>query len=236
MPHFPEEDSKLRATDFESRRGGNCPNSLEVLQQLVTDDDGVCLHLVTCLPDKASTSTRRIIESFGPHSSIEFSKCLYREGSDVGASSYIIKSGSSDSRTIVNYNPLHEMTVQEFSGIIDSFAGDSETWWHFEVGFPGVCRNVVTDLTGPNPRYHAGVHPTAAEEATASKNQRRDRKAGARRAYPAGNRGGRCLLLANLGGGLCLRKLPMVTELTVLQNRGYKSAEECLKGEQRRKG
>ncbi|KAH6626184.1 hypothetical protein B0J18DRAFT_408543 [Chaetomium sp. MPI-SDFR-AT-0129] len=35
IPHFPTEDSKLRATALQVRRGGNCPNSLEVLAQLL---------------------------------------------------------------------------------------------------------------------------------------------------------------------------------------------------------
>lgn len=40
VPYFPEEDSKLRATSMRKRRGGNCPNSLEVLQQLISRDLG----------------------------------------------------------------------------------------------------------------------------------------------------------------------------------------------------
>ena len=38
VPHYPEEDSKLRATSLTRRRGGNCPNTLEVLQQLIIAD------------------------------------------------------------------------------------------------------------------------------------------------------------------------------------------------------
>ena len=38
VPRYPEEDSKLRATSFTKRRGGNTPNTLEVLQQLVDTD------------------------------------------------------------------------------------------------------------------------------------------------------------------------------------------------------
>ena len=40
VPQFPEEDSKLRATSFTRRRGGNTPNTLEVLQQLVAFEYG----------------------------------------------------------------------------------------------------------------------------------------------------------------------------------------------------
>jgi hypothetical protein len=33
IPHFPEEDSKLRATSCDIRPGGNVPNTLSILSQ-----------------------------------------------------------------------------------------------------------------------------------------------------------------------------------------------------------
>lgn len=134
MPHYPDEDSKLRATAIQLRRGGNCPNSLEVLEQLVAiqGSPGIALHLVSCLPSASSASTKKILSSFGSDSSIDFQHCLYRDGYDEPASSYIIRSQTTGSRTIVNYNELPEMTVEEFVRIADAFQGEADTWWHFE--------------------------------------------------------------------------------------------------------
>ena len=175
VPQFPEEDSKLRATALQVRRGGNCPNTVEVLQQLILSSDLLTntrpprpqpqrlkLHLVSTLPDVGSSATRKILASFaaptpllvsatGTASAtatiVDFSHCLYREGHEEAASSYIIRSAATGSRTIVNYNDLPEMTANEFANIVDEFVArerlDSDhegkfvgqnCWWHFEVG------------------------------------------------------------------------------------------------------
>ncbi|KAL6849572.1 hypothetical protein ACO1O0_009113 [Amphichorda felina] len=131
VPFFPAEDSKLRATSLTTRRGGNCPNSLEVLQQLLSDD--IKPYLVSCLPSKTSPATRRVIESYGPASSIDLQHCIHRERHTEAASSYIIRSEQTGSRTLVNYNDLPEMTVHEFERVALSFGSDQETWWHFEI-------------------------------------------------------------------------------------------------------
>ena len=122
------------------RRGGNCPNSLEVLAQLLSSGphqlDEIRLHLVSCLPAAQATATRTILESFGgsPDTAIDFSHCLYREGHEKPASSYIIRSAETGSRTIVNFNQLPEMTVNEFKKIADAFTEQGDAcWWHFEV-------------------------------------------------------------------------------------------------------
>jgi ketohexokinase len=62
--------------------------------------------------------------------------CIYREDHIEPASSYIIRSGETGSRTIVNYNNLPEMTVSEFKSRILTFDPTQETWWHFEVSSP----------------------------------------------------------------------------------------------------
>ena len=154
VPHFPDEDSKLRATALQVRRGGNCPNSLEVLAQLVAAGPQrlpIKLHMVSCLPGAGTAATRKILASFGDNgngngdddggdgggdSSIDFSHCLYREGYEEPASSYIIRSGATGSRTIVNFSELPEMNVGEFEAIADAFSTEhgDECWWHFEVG------------------------------------------------------------------------------------------------------
>jgi ketohexokinase len=133
VPHFPDEDAKLRATKLEIRRGGNCPNSLEVLQQFITEKDNVQLHLACCLPHEDAPSTTRIISSFGRDTSINFGHCIYRRRHAEAASSYIIRSKESGSRTIVNYNELPEMTLDEFAAIVGGFTADDASWWHFEV-------------------------------------------------------------------------------------------------------
>lgn len=64
---------------------------------------------------------------------------MYREEALEAASSYIIKSEKADSRTIVNYNELAEMTVDEFINAANNIvAGVDESrngrvWFHFEV-------------------------------------------------------------------------------------------------------
>jgi len=158
VPHFPQEDSKLRATELQVRRGGNCPNTLEVLVQLLASTGtGAALqpHLVSCLPDARSAANRNILSSFGSNAAVaiaDFSHCLYRSGCDAPASSYIIRSSETGSRTIVNYNDLPEMTTDEFASIVDSIArehGEDEFWWHFEVRlsvYPYACPSVYPSL------------------------------------------------------------------------------------------
>lgn len=156
VPHFPEEDSKLRATSLSIRRGGNCPNSLEVLQQLLSHSSSyssssssstsvaaahsndVKLHLVTCLPARSSSATRRIASSFNTEGpvDVDLSHCLYREGHAEAASSYVVRSLETGSRTMVNYSDLPEMSTAEFEMVARAFASNKDaedTWWHFEV-------------------------------------------------------------------------------------------------------
>jgi ketohexokinase len=136
VPHFPEEDSKLRATTLQVRRGGNCPNTLEVLQQLLrhsSTETHIVPHIVSCLPAAGSPATSKILSSFGADAIANFSHCLYREGHTEPASCYIIQSQTAGTRTIVNYNDLPEMTVQEFCDIADCFRDRPQSLWHFEV-------------------------------------------------------------------------------------------------------
>ena len=82
------------------------------------------------LPNKESPGVQQIKSSFGPL--VDLNPCIYRERFSEPASSYIIKSFSTDSRTIVNYNELPEMTVDEFANVADSLGHDLK-WCHFEV-------------------------------------------------------------------------------------------------------
>ena len=165
MPFFPQEDSKLRASSLSVRRGGNCPNSLEVLVQLldhesdisgrdsspndVTKNDEITndissstahkdtdiqLHLISTLPERGSPDCDKILSSFGASKArISFDRCLFRQGHRDAASSYIIRSDQSGTRTLVNYNNLPEMESAEVVELVTSFSPDDEYIFHFEV-------------------------------------------------------------------------------------------------------
>jgi ketohexokinase len=141
------------------RWGGNCPNTLQVLQQLTSHEsteNGLPLTLITVLPSRSSVASQQIISSFAP--GINLDHCLYQEEFDEPASCYIIKSQSTGSRTIVNYNDLPEMTLEEFTGAADTL-GHEATWFHFEVW---LLRNTLrahnSKSPGPNARDDVDVY------------------------------------------------------------------------------
>ncbi|KAG6040465.1 hypothetical protein E4U41_000465 [Claviceps citrina] len=160
VPNFPPEDSKLRATHLQVRTGGNCPNALQVLQQLLLllppNQHAVQLHLLCSLPDKDAPSTKRLLDSLRrqqqqqePSPVVDLGHCFYRKGHTEPASSYVIRSRERDSRTIVNYNALPEMSFGEFAAVMEAFAdegwvGDGEeTWWHFEGRIPDTTLSCI---------------------------------------------------------------------------------------------
>ncbi|KAL3461121.1 Ribokinase-like protein [Aspergillus heterothallicus] len=156
-PHYPGEDDKLRATNISRRRGGNCPNSLEVLQQLMADspaDLQVHLNLVAILPARSSVASQQIRAAFEPHVSLDH--CIYREEYEEPASSYIIKSQASASRTIVNYNELPEMTLEEFRHIADGLKSPA-AWFHFEGRIPDVTLACIRHLRNRFPSIKISV-------------------------------------------------------------------------------
>ncbi|KAH0548669.1 hypothetical protein GP486_007788 [Trichoglossum hirsutum] len=129
---YPAEDEKLRASSLVRRRGGNCPNTVEVLQQLLDlskPPGAITLALFTILPSRSSAGSQQIKSSLEP--AINLTHCLHREEVGEPASSYIIKSRSTGSRTIVNFNDLPEMTASEFSTMADEL-GDKASLYHFE--------------------------------------------------------------------------------------------------------
>ncbi|KAL2266384.1 hypothetical protein VTJ83DRAFT_5736 [Remersonia thermophila] len=180
VPRFPEEDSKLRATDVQVRRGGNVGNTLEVLAQFQASPAaavrGLQVCLVACLPEAKSPATTKILRSFGPYhdgteehddsrvarsggkgterkptrSVIDHARCLFRQGHEQPASSYILRSAETGSRTIVNHNPLPEMTPEEFEGIAEGFAASCgeghRFWWHFEGRIPETTLRCIRHL------------------------------------------------------------------------------------------
>ncbi|KIW04368.1 uncharacterized protein PV09_04652 [Verruconis gallopava] len=161
VPLFPEEDSKLRATSLVKRRGGNCPNTLEVLSQLISIKSATCntkLVFLGTLPSSSSQASKTIVDSLP---GVDLSHCIYREECFEAASSYIIKSQTTDSRTIVNYNELPEMTVDEFvrvareAGVPE--AGGEGVWWHFEGRIPDITLACIEHLRSAFPKAKISV-------------------------------------------------------------------------------
>jgi ketohexokinase len=134
-PYFPEEDSKLRAQFMSKRRGGNAPNTAEVLVQLArkpSNTEEWQPLLITTGPEETSMDNIFIESSL---SDVNLSHCIHRQGKTAAPSSYIIRSRSTGSRTIVNFNDLAEMTIEEFASIYETI-GSKVRWWHFEVPPP----------------------------------------------------------------------------------------------------
>ncbi|KAL8970277.1 MAG: hypothetical protein Q9197_003893 [Variospora fuerteventurae] len=143
VDHYPAEDEKLRASSIVRRRGGNCPNTLEVLQQLLDlnqNANPVSLALCAVLPLKSSSGYQEIEASFAPVT--DLTHCICREDNSEPASSYIIRSRAADSRTIINYNALREMSLEEFASVADEL-GEAMGCCHFEVRScpPILCRD-----------------------------------------------------------------------------------------------
>ena len=114
------------------------PNTLEVLAQLferrrrANDDHAdIPLALIAVLPNKDGAAAQEIIRSLP---SIDFSGALWSDSKEA-ASSYIIRSLATGSRTIVNYNDLHEMTESDFPNAIRRLPQflSERPLFHFEV-------------------------------------------------------------------------------------------------------
>lgn len=161
VPHYPVEDGKLRASSLTRRRGGNCANTFEVLQQLVdlgghtSDEPGVPpLRLVSVLPNKASDAVTLMANSLH---GVNLDYCVHRPEAQEAASSFIIKSEATGSRTIVSYNGLPEITVEEFIEKTNQMSENVEEtrgWFHFEVCSQSGSRAVtcLTFAEGSKPR------------------------------------------------------------------------------------
>lgn len=105
-----------------------------MLQQLGESDDNAHLIFLGTLPARTSPATKLITDSL---SGIDLRHCIYRDECQEASSSYILKSEAADSRTIVNYNELPEMSVKEFTDAARNIASGVQTggqfWFHFEV-------------------------------------------------------------------------------------------------------
>ncbi|KAF2202178.1 Ribokinase-like protein [Delitschia confertaspora ATCC 74209] len=146
VDHYPAEDQKLRASAMIKRRGGNCPNTLEILQQLI-DERVITLRLMSVLPHETSKATEFIAESLARVNLHHM--CIYRPYQNEAASSYIIRSEATDTRTIVNYNNLDEMTMEEFEHHVTRdlrWRRNAEDWYHFEGRIPDVTLQCIQSL------------------------------------------------------------------------------------------
>jgi len=98
LPHYPEEDSKLRATELTTRVGGNIPNTLQVLSQVRGPADRF-VFLSAFAEKSVSKRLTDPLESKG----VEIAG-VWREECHENPRSWILKSQDTGSRTIVNYN------------------------------------------------------------------------------------------------------------------------------------
>ena len=104
---------------------------MEVLNDLLQWKDILSpIKLLAVLPNASSSAAKEVRMSLGP--SIDFTHCFYRNSSMVAPSSYILKSVESDSRTLVNYNELEEMTIEDFKDALSKLSGQLNTIYHFE--------------------------------------------------------------------------------------------------------
>lgn len=179
VPHYPAEDEKLRATEITRRRGGNCPNMLEVVAQLSVvsnqgrnrtrgfvewkEGEGTGLALVAVLPNKRSPIHKDIFKSM---IGVDIDFAVFRHEFYEAANSFIIKSLESGSRTIVNYNQLPEMTFEEFKECFHSlsrkyvcdYGYDHQSgWYHFEGRIPDVTLKCIEFLRKTYPRIKISV-------------------------------------------------------------------------------
>lgn len=97
LPHYPQEDHKLRATALQTRVGGNIPNTLHVLSQACSREDR--LVFLSAFAEKAAS--KRLTDTL-EEKSVEIAG-VWRDCPD-NPRSWILRSEHSGSRTIVNYN------------------------------------------------------------------------------------------------------------------------------------
>jgi ketohexokinase len=163
VPHFPIEDEKLRAKSLKKQRGGNTANSLEILSQLLEHDPNpqwrnktTGLHLLAVLPSWGSSATEFIKDSLPD---VMEDGYIYRSGHQEAASSYIIKSQATRSRTIVSINQLPEMQLQEFKAKVSApnIQLEDTFWIHFEGRVPDILLECVQWLRTEHPKVKFSV-------------------------------------------------------------------------------
>ena len=103
MPHYPEEDQKLRASNVTTRLGGNVPNTLNVLHQVAAKEDRLVLVSTFAERDSSQRLTDKL-EEMG----VEVAG-VWRDDCPLNPQSWILKSEQTGSRTIVNYNGYNKI-------------------------------------------------------------------------------------------------------------------------------
>jgi hypothetical protein len=138
------------------------------------DQEPVGLSLLAVLPNAASTAAEQVKSSLR---GAAFDYCIYREDCKEAASSYIIRSQENGSRTIVNYNELAEMAVEEFIEIAEKERTQGRkdgVWWHFEVGVRVKCWGKQEFLiwTGTYTRHNSAVYAISQKTSLSRRHQR----------------------------------------------------------------
>jgi ketohexokinase len=159
VPHFPKEDTKLRAQKVTRRRGGNPANTLEVLSDILRHapsepyyalpESEIKVHLISVLPDAQSQDAEFIRGSI-PDVQIPG---LWRKSHKQAASSMIIQSKRDDTRTIVSHGgDMPEMTCEEFITELRLTVPEQDlgeqAWIHFEGRVPEITTECVRALRG----------------------------------------------------------------------------------------
>ncbi|KAF1913501.1 Ribokinase-like protein [Ampelomyces quisqualis] len=153
VPHFPREDTKLRAQAVTRRRGGNTANTLQVLSDILAHDPATQpastkLHLIAVLPEEDSQDGQYIKASIPE---VDLTSSFFRRGHHHAASSMIIQSQRDNTRTIVSHGGgLPEMTCKEFienfQSIMSNERAKGKVWIHFEGRIPDITSDCVMVL------------------------------------------------------------------------------------------
>lgn len=159
VPHFPPEDSKLRATKVTKRRGGNIGNTFEVLNQLRAEVSRPkhTLYLLASLPEAESDATSFIERSFVlavdghlEDSWVNTRYCLFNNRVKEPISSYIVSSQETGTRTIINHNDIQEMSLHNFESAMNDIRKQvgvrMRYWCHFEGRIPHVTSACIKQL------------------------------------------------------------------------------------------
>ncbi|TPX45149.1 hypothetical protein SeLEV6574_g04051 [Synchytrium endobioticum] len=155
VDRYPFEDEKLRANHVTKRRGGNGGNTLCVLDQFrrvkANNDQEVevALEFVGTFAGERETAekTSPVVMDLLKRKGISLSHSIFRGLQYETPTAWII--ATPESRTIVNYNELPDLTSSEFierlGPVLDSPSaiGGYKVWFHFEGRNPAECETMI---------------------------------------------------------------------------------------------
>lgn len=118
---YPSEDEKIHTNNVETRRGGNSGNSLQVLCQL---NNRKKIYFLGAFGGSIEDALTQDLLAKGVCLDYSVFRPLVEN-----SSSWIISTGVS--RTVINYNPVKDMTLDEFL-ICESSLHSTQNWFHFE--------------------------------------------------------------------------------------------------------